>query len=79
MMRQLRVLKDIEKIMHVKYFGSFMVTFISNALTSPGCVFEACKEQFMLSSFHVYDGTVFILAGCVSNSMEKYCHLTFMF
>jgi hypothetical protein len=78
-MRQLTVLKDIAEIMHVKYFGSFTVTFISNELTSPVCVFEACKEQFMLSCFHVYDGTACILAGCVSNSMEKYCHLTFMF
>jgi hypothetical protein len=48
MMRQLTVPKDIEEIMHVKYFGSFTVTFISNALTSPGCVFEACKKQFVI-------------------------------
>jgi hypothetical protein len=61
MIRKLTVLKDIEEIMHVKYFGSFTVTFISNAFmcTSPGCVFEACKEQFMLSSFRVNDGTAY--------------------
>ena len=67
MSRRLTVSKDHEEIWHVKYFDSFIVTFICNAF-----MFQAVFLKHAKSSVCVHVGTTCIITGFLSHIIDKY-------